>query len=238
MIAHPIESGKPFTALALNYWLPQFFSELWGKAKTRVCADGGANRVAKYFEGKEFKKPHFVVGDFDSLKSDVRTMFVKSGTEFLKAYDQDFNDLQKTLKQIIKLGITDPVVIFGAFGGRMDHTIASLHAALECPELRIHFLDDNNFATWIRPEDKGIICKQKWTTKMCGLIPVGHPVRNIKTQGLKWDCDFGLEMGKMISSSNEIREGCDKVMIETTDPILWTNQTKKLRDLPLETPRS
>lgn len=233
MIAHPIESGKPYTALALNYWLPQFFSELWDKAKTRVCADGGANRVASYFEGKDFKKPNFVVGDFDSLRQDVKKTFIQSGTEFLKVYDQDYNDLQKSLKQIHQLGITDPVVIFGAFGGRMDHTIAALHAALECTNLRIYFLDDNNFATWIKPEDKGIICPQQWTTKMCGLIPVGHPVRHIKTKGLKWDCDFGLELGKMISSSNEISEGYDRVMIDTSDPILWTNQTKKLRDLPL-----
>lgn len=235
MLVHPIESGKPYTALALNYILPKFFAPLWNNAKTRVCADGGANRILKFSQDNnvEIKHPHIVAGDLDSLKPQVREYYDKKGTQFVKIFDQDFNDIEKTLSTILKNGIKDPVVLFGAWGGRFDHTISSLHSTLECPELRTFFLDDDNFSTWIFPSDKGIICPQKWTTKMCGLLPVGQPVDHVWTKGLKWDIDFGLKMGSFVSSSNEIKEGADRVEIKTTQPILWQNQTKKYNELPL-----
>ena len=233
MLQHPLEAGQPYTALALNYYLPKFFQYVWNNAKTRVCADGGANRVFLLQKEKniDLKPPDLVVGDLDSLRQNTREYYEKSGTEFQKIVDQDFNDIEKSLTAIIHRGSRDPVLIFGAWGGRFDHTIGSLHAALAFKDARTYFLDDNNFATWIFPEDKGIICKQRWTTKRCGLLPIMKPVEHIKTAGLKWNCDFGLQMGQFISSSNEIEEGCETIEIQTSDPILWQNQTKKFEDL-------
>jgi thiamine pyrophosphokinase len=233
MLSHPLESGQVFTALALNYYLPPVLRTLWGRAKTRVCADGGANRLTALFGDSEFKAPDFVVGDFDSLRPAVRSRFEKLGSRFEFMYDQDYNDIQKCLQVLVKNAIRDPVIVFGGLGGRFDQTIASFSAALGNPALRLFFLDENNFSTWILPGDKGIFVPQKWTTKVCGLLPIARPLKHIKTVGLKWDCDFGLDMAGLISSSNEIAEGHTKVLIETTDPVLWTNQTKKLAQLPL-----
>jgi thiamine pyrophosphokinase len=234
MIANPIESGQSYTALALNYWLPPFFAHLWGKAKTRICADGGANRVSSFFGNKVFAPPSWVVGDFDSVKADVRSALESRGTKFLKIWDQDRNDLQKCLATLQENDVKDPVIVFGGFGGRFDQTIASMHVALAMKDLKVYFMDENNFVTWIRPSDQGIVCPQKWTRKICGLLPIAMPVKHIKTEGLKWNCDFGLSMDQFISSSNEIAEGADRVMIQTSHPILWMNQTKKLRDLPIQ----
>ena len=232
MISHPMESGQPYTAMALNYFLPKFFGHVWTNAKTRVCADGGANRVTSYFEGQDFKRPDFVIGDFDSIKPEVRQDLTSRGTQFVKKYNQDFSDVEKTLHFIWKSGIKEPVVIFGGSAGRLDHTISALHAALAHREMRVFFMDDNNFSTWIWPEDKGIISKQKWTTKVCGLLPIFRPVQHIKTKGLKWDCDFGLSLDKFVSSSNEISPGCERVEIQTSDPILWTNEAQEFENLP------
>ncbi|OHT04927.1 Thiamin pyrophosphokinase, catalytic domain containing protein [Tritrichomonas foetus] len=236
MLEHPIESAKPYTALALNYYLPQFFVPLWNNAKTRFCADGGANKVFKMETEKkiDLKPPHAVVGDLDSIKDDTRKYYTSKGTEFIKIYDQDFNDIQKSLSTIAKSKLKEPVIVFGAWGGRFDHTMGSIHAALENRDIRTYFIDDNNFATWIYPEDKGIITKQEWTTKMCGLLPISVPVEKVTTKGLKWECDFGLRMGTFISASNEIAEGAKQVEIKTSHPILWQNQTKKLKDLPIK----
>jgi thiamine pyrophosphokinase len=233
MLAHPIEAGQPFTALALNYYLPAFFDRLWAKAETRICADGGANRVFNWFGGQRFKNPELVVGDFDSLRPHVREFFERSGTKFEHIHDQDQNDLSKCLLTLEKNKIKSPIVVFGAFGGRFDQTIASFSGALVHSKQRLYFLDDNNFSTWIFPSDKGILCPQQWTTKVCGLLPISTPVRKVTTKGLKWDCDFGLQMNEFVSSSNEIATGFDRVLITTSDAILWTNQTKKFADLPL-----
>jgi len=233
MLAHPIEAGGSFTALALNYYLPSFLGRLWDQATTRICADGGANRIRQFFGNQQFKRPDFVVGDFDSIRPDVRREFEQKGSKFFHIYDQDYNDLHKCLTVLKEKSIKDPIVVFGAIGGRLDQTGASFSVALQHPDQRVFFLDENNFSTWIYPRDKGILTPQKWTTKICGLIPFLRPVKLIKTSGLKWDCNFGLGMDTFISSSNEIAEGSTKVLIETSDPILWTCQTKKLKDLPL-----
>ena len=235
IIRHPVENNQSYTALALNYILPKFFAPLWNNARTRVCADGGANRVFDFGKTNkvDLKPPHCVVGDLDSLSPKVKDHYAKMKTSFVQIANQDFNDIEKSLSIITKNGITDPVLLFGAWGGRFDHTISALHSTLECKDLRIYILDDDNFATWIFPGDAGIYCPQKWTTKMCGLLPVAMPVEHIKTEGLKWDIDFGLKMGDFISSSNEIAEGRDFIKISTSQPIFWTNETKKYEDLPI-----
>jgi len=61
-----------------------------------------------------------------------------------------------------------------------------------------------------------------------GLIPIGMPVQNVRTEGLKYNL-YGttLEYGDIVSSSNTI-EGCpgtdDKVyaVVESSSPLLWT----------------
>ena len=200
----------------------------------RICADGGANRVNKYFSDikkANFQSPELVIGDLDSIHQDVFEKFTKKGTEFLKVHEQEHNDIDKSFREIKRRNIKYPIVVFGGFGGRMDQTIASLDASLRHPELRIFFVDDSNFSTWFRPNDKGIITQKKFTTNVVGLLPVAGRVRNVKTKGLKWDCNFPLEMGKFISSSNEIADSSNEVEINTTDPFLWTNQTKSLKKL-------
>jgi thiamine pyrophosphokinase len=233
MISHPIEAGTPFTALVLNYYLPPFLRQLWGLAKTRICADGGANRLTAFFGDAPFHAPDFVVGDFDSIRPAVRAGLERRGTRFELIDNQDYNDLHKCLAVLAERAIRDPVVVFGAVGGRLDQTIASFSVGLARADMRVFFLDENNFSTWVLPGDKGVAAPQRWTTRICGLLPIARPVRRVRTVGLRWDCDFGLDMAGMISSSNEISEGVTSVVIETTDPILWTNQTRRLEQLPL-----
>jgi thiamine pyrophosphokinase len=180
-----------------------------------------------------FKAPDLVVGDFDSIRPGVRAEFEKRGSKFEHIYDQDYNDLQKCLSVLSKSSIGEPIIVFGAIGGRLDQTIASFSAGLRHADHRLFFLDESCFSTWIFPSNKGVVVPQKWTSKICGLLPIAGPVRHVRTVGLKWDCDFGLDMAKLISSSNEISEGQTRVLIETSDPILWTNQTRKLNQLPL-----
>lgn len=58
MISFPLESETSYTALVLNYKLPKFFAKLWNKAKTRVCADGGANRIYQYSQDNNTELQH------------------------------------------------------------------------------------------------------------------------------------------------------------------------------------
>jgi hypothetical protein len=164
MLSHPIEAGVSFTTLALNYYLPSFLYRLWDRATTRICADGGGTWVYTFFGDKPFKRPDFVVSDFDSLLPSVRKEFEQKGSKF-----EFINDLHKCLEVLKVAQINESIIVFG---GRLDHTLASFSVALQHSNQRLYFLDDNNFSTWVypgNPGNPGIICKQHWTTKICGL---------------------------------------------------------------------
>jgi thiamine pyrophosphokinase len=227
MLSHPIGAGASFTALALNHYLSSFLDRLWDRATTRTCTVGGANRVHKFFDDKPFKHPDFVVGDFDSLLPSLRKEFEQKGSKFEFIIDQDFNDLYKCLEVLKGARVSELIVVFSAIGGRLDQTLAPFSIALQRSNQQLYFLDDNNFSTWGYPGDRVIVCRQQWTTKICWLLPCAQWVRHVKTAWLKCNCNFGLGMATIVSSSNEITAGITNVMIETTDPVLWTKPDKE-----------
>lgn len=225
MLRYPFTPNKPYTALALNFTFPRFFDKMWDQAKTRVAADGGVNRIHKYFLEKNinnYKVPDFVGGDFDSVKPDIRKIMESRGSKFIHTENQDYCDVQKTINLIIERKILDPIIVMGGYGGRFDHTAGVLNAALWAEKAPIFLLDNTNIMTWIKPGMKGIEIPPTWTTGKCSLLPLVNPVRNIRTSGLKINLNGPLELGKHISVSNKMTG--NSVLIETTDPILFTCQ--------------
>ena len=65
-------------------------------------------------------RPDEVVGDFDSLSEEAKAFYKEA--KFSRSEDQDSTDLEKALRSI-----DSPVVIvLGAFGGRIDHTLGAI----------------------------------------------------------------------------------------------------------------
>ena len=90
-----------------------------------ILADGGANK----FYNSEFrsnKKVRYIVGDFDSLQTEVSTFYEDRGVKLEKIWNQDTNDFEKAVKKSVRCG-WKTVFCFGAFGGRMDHTLGTMH---------------------------------------------------------------------------------------------------------------
>ncbi len=80
-----------------------------------LCADSGL-RLANLLK----IKPDLVMGDFDSLG------FVPNDVEIVQApVEKDDTDTMLAVRRALSLGY-DNIRIYGAFGGRLDHTIANL----------------------------------------------------------------------------------------------------------------
>lgn len=218
MIKGLLENNSKYAVLALNWKFPSFFAQIWNNASCRVCADGGANRVLGV---KGAVHPDVVVGDLDSVDKETRKMYESVGTKFVRVFDQDYNDVEKSLRFMADCK-EDIIYILGGIGGRFDQTIGVLQAAYKAITHRIVLLDEKNLLTWVYPKDKGIIPPKQWSRRTCGLLPIAGPVRHIKSKGLKWDVDFSLSMDGIVSSSNEIVD--DTIHIETSDPVLWMNR--------------
>jgi len=125
--------------------------------------------------------PTFIKGDLDSVRSDVESFYRNSKCRVVRDPDQDTNDLEKCLQLVQALcqgkqptGIEDAaenadgtfsfpqlqnkessitVVVFGAFGGRFDQQIATLHAIYLYADYfqRLVLLGDGNCATLLHP---------------------------------------------------------------------------------------
>ena len=74
--------------------------QLWQEADYRVAADGGANQLYCYN-----LSPDAVVGDFDSIKPEVRKKL--PNTKLFHVKEQDTNDADKAVRHCLKLECTE-----------------------------------------------------------------------------------------------------------------------------------
>ena len=210
-----------------------------------ACADGGANRLYDEVHGQII--PNVIIGDLDSLRIDVKHFYegANKKTKIYKVIDQDRHDLDKTLQHvhdnrssILKdTGTTGHmkdghghdnkkmcVLVLGALGGRFDHDMANINALYKWTK---HFdsltlLSNENMVQLLEPGRHVIIPDRNLEGPTCGLIPIGLPVDNITTNGLKWNLSKQtLKFGGLVSTSNRIVD--KKIVIDTPNGhILWT----------------
>ena len=211
-----------------------------------ACADGGANRLHDETQGQVV--PNVIIGDLDSLRTDVKRYYeTKSDkTKVIQVIDQDRHDLDKTLQHIhdnreyiitattsTKTATTTTsnvdnqkiyLLVLGALGGRFDHDMANINTLFKWTK---HFdslilLSEENMVQLLEPGRHEIIPDRNLEGPTCGLIPIGFPVQNISTSGLKWNLTKqGLTFGGLVSTSNRIVD--EKIIVDTPDGhLLWT----------------
>lgn len=89
-----------------------------------TCADGGANTLRK-----TGLYPDAIVGDFDSVTKENLDYF-REYSEIIRLERQDDTDVDKSLKILISKGFSR-VILLGATGDRMDHTICNIGIVLK-----------------------------------------------------------------------------------------------------------
>ncbi len=92
--------------------------------KTLICADGGANNAFKLK-----LNPDYIIGDFDSVRSDV-LKYYKNKSKIIKYDRQTDTDVEKCLKFAISKKYSE-VILTGATGDRLDHTFCNLGIVLK-----------------------------------------------------------------------------------------------------------
>ncbi|KAI5967908.1 THI80 [Candida margitis] len=76
---------------------------VWIHCGLVVCSDGGANRLHDYFSNDKEREdylPNYIVGDFDSLRDDVKSFYQSRGVKIIQQYGQYSNDFQKSIRCI------------------------------------------------------------------------------------------------------------------------------------------
>jgi thiamine pyrophosphokinase len=167
-----------------------------------IAADGGY----AYLEKAGFI-PDLAIGDFDSLGAPPEAEHV-----ICFPPEKDYTDLDLAIREGKRRGFRI-FCIYGALGGRLDHTIANIQllAALTQEGSRGYLLGGGQAVTVL---EKGELC---FTTRGGGYFSAfafGGPAGGVDEQGLKYTLtDGSLEVSFPLGVSNEFcgREACVSV---------------------------
>lgn len=150
-----------------------------------IAVDGGFNALDAWGV-----TPDAVLGDMDSIRAEVG-----QETKISRVSEQDSTDLEKALRLVdapLHIGI-------GFLDGRLDHTLAAMHALVAAPHRR---------AILVGSEDVVFAAPDNWQINLppqtrISFYPVSR-VAGLKSSGLRWPLDgLVLEGGKQIGVSNE-----------------------------------
>jgi len=144
-----------------------------------LCADGGT-RLALALD----LTPHAVIGDMDSIAgADLARIEAARIPMRQFPQDKDETDLQLALQVALERK-PHAILILGALGGRLDHTLGNLSmltdprlSGIDCR------LDDGVEEAFLCQTHAGVRGRPG---DLVSLIPWGSPVTGVRTDGLRW----------------------------------------------------
>lgn len=155
--------------------------------------------------------PDEILGDYDSVSRDeVRSFF--DNEKIIKhefKSEKDETDTQLAIMRATELVCNDgsfgDVHILGAFGSRLDHTLAAVHGLTYAYDrgVRAYMYDLHN-KVYIAPKD---FCIKKDTCygNYVSFIPLTETVTGLSLSGFKYNLsDHNLTIQKSLATSNEI----------------------------------
>lgn len=189
-----------------NFPNDDIFNEYINSVDIIIAADRGYD----YLKNKNVNID-FLMGDFDSLKSNFN--FDNGDFEIIEfPAEKDVTDMEIAIDKVIELRL-DEVIIFGATGTRMDHTLVNLILLKKLYEANIRgiIVDNNNKIELI----KGIREFPKDNYKFISIIPLENSI-TISIEGVKYPLDNVLVSPySSLCISNEIKE--DRGVVSVSD---------------------
>ncbi len=172
-----------------------------------LAADGGANLCLAWDWPVDA-----VVGDMDSIAAEARRQLEAQGVPFIVVPTaKDETDLELALRLALERGATE-LVIAGALGGRIDHTLGNL-TLLALPSLASlpACIADGDQTLWL-VRDRMTIDGQPGDT--LSLLPFGGDARGVSVSGVHWPLhQADLPLGPSLSISNRMAASQAEIVV-------------------------
>lgn len=182
----------------------EFYARLIEGCSLVICADGGA-----YHARRMGIKPHVILGDFDSCSREFAEGF--PGVKIVEyPSEKDETDTELAVEYALSSG-EKHLMLLGATGTRLDHTIANLGLLLVIARRggTGEIINEHNRAFLIT--DKAVV-KGKGT--QVSLLPYCGDVKGVTLKGFKYPLtNFTLEMGSTRGISNVLEEETGEISI-------------------------
>ena len=165
-----------------------------------ICADGAARYVA-YFD----IVPDMIVGDMDSIEEEMLNDLIQRGSKVhMYREDKDESDTQLALQHAMDMEPGE-IVIFGALGGRIDHSLANISLLVMAAEKDIPAKIVDESCELFLVKDSCEITGEKGST--LSLLPLSSEVTGITIRGFEFPLtDAVMRIGTPCGISNRLRE--------------------------------
>lgn len=163
-----------------------------------IAADRGA-----WFAVQHGLKPHMALGDFDSI-SEEQFQTIQEASRQVNACDpikKDLTDTEMAFEYALQSGVQS-IVLLGATGTRMDHTLANIHLLNKADKhgVEARIIDEHNEIRMIR--QRSVIHRGPYS--YISLLPLSEQVTGITLSGFRYPLqDAVLTIGESLGISNE-----------------------------------
>lgn len=179
---------------------PEFIRQKLKEANTPIiiCADGAARYLCPLGI-----VPEFIIGDMDSIDDDTVRYFEKKGSTILTyPGNKDETDTQLALEYALKLQ-PDEIFIFGALGGRIDHSLANISLLIMGVKQGIDVKIIDETCEIFIVNQQSIVEGEAGQT--VSLLPLSSEVTGITLEGFEYPLSGGvMEIGRPYGISNRL----------------------------------
>jgi thiamine pyrophosphokinase len=167
-----------------------------------ICCDGASRHLQELGI-----KPDIIIGDMDSITYVQLENYKRQGVKIVQyPADKDFTDTELALNYAIELKPA-AVYIWGALGGRLDHTLANVFLLRKGKDVSIKtFLIDEYCEAFVIDQEAAFSGAEGQTVS---IIALTEKVESITMKGFLYTIkDEVLTIGESLGISNIINEAC------------------------------
>lgn len=173
--------------------------ELLGAPDLVICADGGIRHA--FALGL---KPTLALGDFDSADPALVAQVEQQSIPMDRVpAAKDQTDTHLAVQEALRRGARE-VLLVGASGDRLDHTVSNLLLLPGVPAgVDVALADAKNVVRLLRPG--GRLTVRRRPGEFLSLLPLSNEVKGVVAEGVRWPLDGAtLRWGESVGVSNEI----------------------------------
>lgn len=176
-----------------------------------IAADGGCDLISALH-----LQPDIVIGDMDSISKDKRKDLENSNIPFIiHPREKDKTDSHLALEYAKNSGYNE-VVLAGALGGRIDHTLANIHMAgtflANSPIQHIKLIGSGHEVTIIKSK----VSISGHPGETISLIPFTSVVKGVTITGVHYPLDNAtLKRGETLGISNYFEDHNANIIIKS-----------------------
>jgi thiamine pyrophosphokinase len=194
--------------------------EAAGRSALLIGVDGGARTLLSYG-----LIPTVVTGDGDSLTEAEREALAAAGSLLVPTPDQDYTDLDKALNYAIEERGATAITIFGATGGRLDHSYSVFSALIKHGRrVPISLVDET--ARYELVHRQWHCTEPQLIGRTLSLLAFGR-VEGVTTTGLRWPLtDDWLAPGHRDGTLNQVVESSITVQVGSGELIVMLHHPR------------